>query len=126
MTKINLDRASTQKLIELYVEIGGTMGLYAETFQISKYNRLFKKKRAIEEQLKHRSGDHRNHLFELYTHKNMQVRLNAVHATYALDPKRSEAEFRAIYETRREPWASDAGMALAMLEMGISQLPNDP
>lgn len=126
MKRINFDMISTNELVNLYIEIGKTMGVYAETFQISKYNRLYEKKRAIQDALRRREGDHRHRLFELYSHKDMQVRLNAVNATYALDPKRAEAEFLAIYETRREPWAADAGMSLAILEMGTSQLPNDP
>jgi hypothetical protein len=59
-------------------------------------------------------------------HDNLHVRFSAVQSVYALDPGRAEAVLKHIADSKRQPWAGEAGMSLGLLEMGLSQLPDDP
>src|SRR5581483_2704952 len=48
--------------------------------EIARFNRLFDRKRAIQDELKARRGDQRRALLTLFDHPNAQVRLNAAEA----------------------------------------------
>jgi hypothetical protein len=56
----------------------------------------------------------------------MQVRLNAVGNTFALNRDAAERELRYIASSAPEPQGFDARMSLSMLELGLSLLPQDP
>ncbi|MEI5681021.1 MULTISPECIES: DUF2019 domain-containing protein [unclassified Mesorhizobium] len=124
--KATISKITDDELVARFIEISIAQGEASETFETTKFNRLFDRKQKLLGELRARQGDQRRLLFALYDHPNMQVRLNAAYATYALDPAGATAVFEAIVASKHFPWAGSAGMTLAMLEMGISQLPNDP
>lgn len=115
-----ISEMTNDELVARFIEISMAQGEAIETFQTAKFNRLFDRNQKILGELRACPGDQRRLLFALYDHPTMQVRLNAAYATYALDPARATAVFEAIVASKHFPWAGDAGMTLAMLEMGIS------
>lgn len=120
--KFDPNKATSEKLVAEFVELGVAQSVAMETMETAKYNRLFKKEATILAELKIRPGDHRRLLFPLYTHENIQVRLNAAKSTYALDPVAARGVIEAIANSRRFPWAGDAGMTLWGLDEGIAHL----
>jgi hypothetical protein len=120
--RIDLAKASPEQLVARFVEIGIAQSVAMAERNTSKYNRLFDKEAAVLRELKARPGDQRRLLFPLYNHENIQVRLNAAKSTYALDPAAAWAAIQAIADSRRFPWAGDAGMTLSNLDMGIARL----
>lgn len=109
-------------LVALFIEISTTQGKALETFETAKYNRLYDQNQEILDELQSRQGDQRVALFALYAHPDLQVRLNAAKATYALDPEAARIELETIAASKHYPFASNAGMTLALLDEGIGKL----
>ena len=126
MKAVSTRDMSTEMLIEKYIEIGIAQGEAIENFETAKFNRLFDQKAKLVRELRSRPGDERHRLLKLYDHPNLQVRLNAVNSTYALNPDAARRVFEEVQASKRFPWAGDAGMSLSMLEIGLSKLPEDP
>ena len=126
MKAVSTRDMSTEMLIEKYIEIGIAQGEAIENFETAKFNRLFDQKAKLVRELRSRPGDERHRLLKLYDHPNLQVRLNAVNSTYALNPDAARRVFEEVQASKRFPWAGDAGMSLSMLELGLSKLPEDP
>ena len=126
MKAVSTRDMSTEMLIEKYIEIGIAQGEAIENFDTAKFNRLFDQKAKLVRELRSRPGDERHRLLKLYDHPNLQVRLNAVNSTYALNPDAARRVFEEVQASKRFPWAGDAGMSLSMLELGLSKLPEDP
>jgi len=76
-------------------------------------------KQAVVEELQRRLGDQRSALLSLYDHENLQVRLNAVKNSLALAPEEGRRMLQAIRESKRQPYAGEAGMTLRALDRGI-------
>lgn len=86
---------------------------------IGRYNKLYLKMIAIEDELKSRPGDQRRALTALYNHPNAQVRLQAARISFALAPDAARRTIEEISEGKKEPQAGDARMTLRNLERGI-------
>ena len=86
--------------------------------EIAKFNVLFRRMRAIEEELKSRPGDQRRRLLNLFGHANIQVRLTAAEATLAVAPEAARQMLETIASSRKFPHAGHAGMTLAGLDDG--------
>lgn len=84
-----------------------------------RFNRLFWKMEAVEQELKQRRGDERRMLTSLYGHPNMQVRLMAAKATLAVAPEAARRLLEAIRDSGWPPQAGDAGMSLWNLDRGV-------
>ena len=121
MTK-RTENMSLDELLESFVEIGVAQGAAAEEFRISTVNKLFDRKRRVEEELRRRDNDQRRILIALYDHPNIQVRLNAAKSTYALNTAGARAVIQAIADSKISPWAGSAGMTLWSLDEGIGKL----
>lgn len=117
---------TSDELVDRFVEISVEQGKAAAFFETARFNRLLPKLSAVVRELRARPGDERHRLLKLYDHPVLQVRVNAARFAYALDPDAAIATFQAIKDSRRYPWAGDAGMSLSALEMGLSKLPEDP
>ncbi|WOK20669.1 DUF2019 domain-containing protein [Rhodopseudomonas sp. BAL398] len=85
----------------------------------TKYNRLFRKMRAVAEELKQRPGDQRRALHRLYAFDNMQVRLMAAKTTLAIAPIDARILLREIADAKWLVQSLDAGMCLWNLERGV-------
>ncbi|MGE0045694.1 MAG: DUF2019 domain-containing protein, partial [Hyphomonadaceae bacterium] len=77
MKRSDLSTMSDDHLVERFAEIALAQDRALLNDEISKFNELYREKRAVEDELKTRPGDQRRLLLRLYEHENAQVRLNA-------------------------------------------------
>ncbi len=119
MNKANLQDLSVEALIERYAAVGVAQYEAELDDNLRKFNRLVDDIIAVEAELKSRPGDQRTALLTLYDHANMQVRLNAAHATLAVAPQAARGLLVAIRDSRWMPQALHAGMSLWNLEKGV-------
>jgi hypothetical protein len=113
---------SDQQLVARFAEIGIAQDQALLGMEIGRFNKLFDEMVSIQEALKKRAGDQRRLLLPLYSHPNMQVRLNAAKATWSVDQQAARAQLEAIAASEHYPQAGDAGMALWAIDEGISEL----
>jgi hypothetical protein len=113
---------TNQEIIDRLVEISIRQGEAMELFETTKYNRLYKKNARLLQELRDRPGDGRHGLFPLYDHPNMQVKLNVARWTYTLDMPHARIALADIRDSRRFPYAGDAGMTLMLIDEGIGNL----
>ncbi|MBL8583373.1 MAG: DUF2019 domain-containing protein [Rhizobiaceae bacterium] len=125
MTK-SLAKITTEELVDRFVDLSIREGIASFEFDTRTFNRLFARHSAIARELRSRPGDQRFALFPLYKHPDMQVRLNAIGSTFALNREAAERELRFIARNAPDPQGFDARMSLSMLELGLSMLPDDP
>jgi Domain of unknown function (DUF2019) len=116
---------SRQELVDLFEKLSIAQGEAYAYFETAKANRYFRRRRAVVSELRHRETDERPALYALYSHRHPWVRMSVATSTYALNPERAKAVLAEIAATRLEPWRSNAGMSLALLANGMSQLPFD-
>lgn len=119
MKKVDVTKLSVDELVERYAAISVAQYQAEDNDNISKYNHLVDDLIAAQAELKSRAGDQRIALMKLYDHPNMQVRLNAAHATLGVAPEAARALLLAIRESRWMPQAMQAGMSLRNLENGV-------
>jgi hypothetical protein len=119
MKRVKLQDMTETQLLDRFTAIGIEQDQALLSRQHAKFNRLFDKMVAIEDELKARDGDQRRGLLSLYTHPNAQVRLNAIKATLAVAPEVARRALQALADSREYPQAADAGMSLLNLERGI-------
>jgi Domain of unknown function (DUF2019) len=118
MTRPNLQDMTVDQLMARYISIGVDQDGALLRNQYGKFNRLYDEKKAIENELKRRSGDQRRVLLRLYDHPNAQVRLNAAKATLAVAPEPARRKLQTMADSREFPQAGDAGMTLDFLDDG--------
>jgi hypothetical protein len=110
---------TSEQIVTRFAEIGVAQDYAMLGSDIAEYNRLFKAKVALVEELKARGSDQRRLLLKLYAHPNMQVRLNAAKATLAVAPGPAKEALQALTKNKLYSQAGDAGMCLWALEQGI-------
>ena len=89
--------------------------LYGDT---AKYNRLYRRIIAIEQELKDREGDKRTALAALFSHRNPQVRLMAAESTLFVAPEAARQTLQEIWDRKEFPQAAYAMGTLRALERG--------
>ena len=119
MSPSKLSNLSVSSLVERFTKIVIDQDHALEYFQTGKYNRLFRKMTAIEDELKSRAGDQRRALLTLFSHENVQVRLQAATATLAIEPGAARQLIETIAGSQKYPHAGHAGMRLLALDRGI-------
>jgi hypothetical protein len=118
MTQPALQRMTVTELVERFVAIGleqDKAELFGDTLR---FNPLYRKMLAVENELMARSGDQRRALIALHAHPNVQVRWKAAEATLAIAPEESRKTLKEIWASKRYPQAADAGMMLNALDEG--------
>ncbi|MGH6737332.1 MAG: DUF2019 domain-containing protein [Methyloceanibacter sp.] len=119
MKRVDLGKLSIEELFERYVAIGFAEEdavLYDDT---PGYNRLFRKEQAVVDELRSRPGDQRRLLLALYDHENLWVRLSAVRNSLVFAPEEGRRVLQEIVDSKRQPYAGDAGMTMRALDRGI-------
>jgi hypothetical protein len=86
--------------------------------KFSRYNRLFRRMVAIQEELKNRDGDQRIALVPLLEHPNPQVRYMAAEYTLLVAPVASRKALKDLSDKNIYPQAADARGTLWSLEAG--------
>ena len=117
--KTPLSQLTTDELVERFADLAAQHGDAIYYLETAKANRIFPKIKAVENELKSRSGDQRRELLRLYDHPNAFVRLNAAKATLALRPTTAREAIQKIADSKERPVSFEAGMSLAMLDEGI-------
>lgn len=119
MKRIKLSYTTTSDLVRLFAEICVVQDEASLGGEIAKFNRLFKRMMEVSNELKSRDGDQRSELIALFSHPNMQVRVQAAKLTLAVAPVEARAQLQAIADSQWFPQAGDAGMSLLNLERGV-------
>lgn len=109
------------ELVDLYVETGIQQYKALDDGNTRLFGRLLPTSMGIEKELKSRDGDQRSALLPLYSHPNLQVRLNAARATRAIAPDVARSSLERISELNWNPQSMDAGMSLWFWDEGISK-----
>lgn len=117
--QVNLEKLSVEELFERYVEIGLAEENAILYDDIPGYNQLFRKEQAVVDELESRPGDQRKILLRLYGHENLWVRMNAAKDTLALAPEDGRRVLQQIVDSKKQPYAGNAGMTLWTLDEGI-------
>jgi hypothetical protein len=118
MTRVNLDQLTTNELVERFAEIGIAQDDALFHDQYGKFNRLYDKMKAIDDELRRRGRDARLVLRTLYMHPNLQVRLQAARWSLGVAPDEARKVIQGIFDLGLYPQAGDAGMCLSNLDDG--------
>ncbi len=110
---------SNEALVQRFAEICVQQDIALLADEISKFNKLYKQKSAVNAELITRGAEARLALLKLYEHPNMQVKLEAAKATLAVAPKEARSMIESIAASSWMPQAGDAGMCLWTLDEGI-------
>lgn len=116
--KNSLASMSDDDLVALFTEIGLQQDRAELEGEIAKLKRLTFKLWGVEEELKSRPGDQRQLLSPLYGHRNAWVRINAIEATLAVNPKEARRQLEILAETHEHPPSARAKGALRGLDDG--------
>lgn len=120
MKRVDLKKLTPDELLERYVAIGlaeEDAVLYDDSS--SHYNKLFRKEQAVVDEMQSRPGDQRRLLLTLYDHESVWLRLSAVKNSLVFAPDEGRQVLASIVESRRQPYAGEAGMTLRALDKGI-------
>ena len=117
--KVDVTKLSVELLVERFVAISEAQDDASLYGDIPEFNRLYRLKVAVVDELQRRPGDQRSVLLPLYDHENLQVRLNAVTGTLALAPEEGRRVLQEMAVSMKQPYAGDAGMTLRALDKGI-------
>ncbi len=115
---MKLSYMTAEQLVAKCIEIGSAQYDALMMDEIAKFNRLFDKIVAVEDELQRREGDQRRLLLALYDHENPQVRLNAIKATLAIAPDLGRKALEALAEAGEGIQSMDAGMCIFGLDDG--------
>lgn len=116
--KAELEKLTTEELVERFTQIGIQQDEAERHSEIPKFNRLFFQMQAVIFELKERDGDQRAALTSLYNHDNMQVRLQAAKATLAVAPQEAREVLEYIASSGWFPQAGDARGMMKALDEG--------
>jgi flagellin-specific chaperone FliS len=124
MKRTALSKLTVEELVERFIENCMAQDEALLENDSAKFNRLFRKMRAIVEELKLRPGDQRHALLNLYQHSNIQVRLKAAKNSLAVAPEEARQQLQQITDSQitdsqEYPQAMEAGMSLWNLERGV-------
>jgi hypothetical protein len=116
--RVLLGKMTAAELVQRYTAISMEQYEAIENDEISRFNRLFVLRHAVEAELKRREGDQRRALISLLQHRNLQVRLNAATDTLRVAPEAARRALETIRDTHWMPYAADATGRLRGLDEG--------
>ena len=82
-------------------------------------HKLYGQMKEVDTELRARGEDARRALLRLYSHPNMQVRLQAAKRTLAVAPDAARHVIEEIKKSQWFPQAGEAGMTLRNLASGV-------
>lgn len=110
---------TVDELVDRFAEIGVAQDQALLYNEISKFTRLYWQMKDVDIELRARGEDARRMLLRLYSHPNMQVRLQAATRTLAVAPHAARQVIESISESNWFPQAGEAGMTLWNLDRGV-------
>lgn len=111
-----LASSSVDQLISAYVTIGVEQYESTQTHEVSRYNRLFKKRREITAELRRRGPNTVRALLPLLSHPNLQVILMAAEDLMDLEPARCRVAFEYVKASQIMTQAADASLSLKIMD----------
>lgn len=119
MKRAAVPEMTDEQLVERYVVLNEAQDEAVLYDGGPEYNRLFDLMVEVVDELQRRPGDMRTLLLALYDHQNTWVRMNAAKHTLAFAPEEGRRVLQDIADSKVQPYAGSAGMALWALEEGI-------
>ena len=119
MKSDKLSDMSMDALINHFAEIGVLQDDALWNGKYSYFNRLYDRMDKVDKELRSRGLDARCALSRLFTHPNIQVRLQAAKFSLGVEPAGAYRVIKDISNSKLFPQAGDAGMTLVNLERGI-------
>jgi Domain of unknown function (DUF2019) len=104
--QINLKAMTVDELVDRFAEIGIAQDTAELMGEISKFNKLYRQMKDVDTELRARGEDARRALLRLYSHPNMQVRLQAAKKTLGVAPEAARQLIETISESN---WVSASG-----------------
>ena len=96
MKRTTLTDLPTADLVRLFAKIVVAQDEADLGGELAKFKRLFFRMKDVANELRSRDGDQRVKLLSLFSHPNMQVRLQAAKQTLAVAPREARAQLQAI------------------------------
>lgn len=118
MSSGDLRSLSEQQLIERFRQHALDQESALWDSNTRKYNRLYDKIKAIENELRARGPEARKTLLVLLDDPNLRVRYEAARRCLAISPERAMAALQTIVASHLMPVAGAAGMTLENLKSG--------
>jgi hypothetical protein len=118
MNDTEFGKMTVHQLVEQFTLVTLNQFQAERRTEFGKYNELYKKMTAIEQELKSRPGDQRAALIPLLSHPNPQVRLMAAQWTLAVAPSAARQALQELWDRREFPQAADAMGTMQALERG--------
>jgi Domain of unknown function (DUF2019) len=118
MKSKKLIEMTVDELVERFAEIGLAEDRALDNDEYRKFNKLYGQIDEVDRELRARGREARLALTRLYTHPNMQVRLEAAKWSFALAPQAARQVIQAIADSKWPPQYLDAGMTLINLDNG--------
>ena len=118
MTKKSLEHMTIQELIAAYERIVLEQDQSFRLEKNTKFNKEFKIRVAIVEELRMRPGDQREALAPLLDRRDPWMRICVVEDTYSLDPERARKYMQTVADYRFDPYKGRAASSLGLWDMG--------
>jgi Domain of unknown function (DUF2019) len=119
MGQPSLSTMTIDQLVDRFAEIGIAQDNALWNEKYSYFNRLYDRMDEVDKELRSRGHDARSALSRLFTHSNVQVRLQAAKFSLGVEPANAYQVIKSVSESSLFPQAGDAGMTLVNLERGI-------
>jgi len=120
MTKKSFEHMMIQELIAAYEQIVLEQDQSFRFEKNTKFNKEFKIRVAIVEQLRSRPGDQREALAPLLDRREPWMRICVAEDTYSLDPERSRKYMQTVADYRFDPYKGRAASSLGLWDMGYT------
>jgi hypothetical protein len=120
MTKKSFEHMTIQELIAAYEQIVLEQDQSFRFEKNTKFNKEFKIRVAIVEQLRSRPGDQREALAPLLDRREPWMRICVAEDTYSLDPERSRKYMQTVADYRFDPYKGRAASSLGLWDMGYT------
>jgi len=120
MTKKSFEQMTIQELIAAYEQIVLEQDQSFRFEKNTKFNKEFKIRVAIVEQLRSRPGDQREALAPLLDRREPWMRICVAEDTYSLDPERSRKYMQTVADYRFDPYKGRAASSLGLWDMGYT------
>jgi Domain of unknown function (DUF2019) len=120
MTKKSFEHMTIQELIAAYEQIVLEQDQSFRFEKNTKFNKEFKIRVAIVEQLRSRPGDQRKALAPLLDRREPWMRICVAEDTYSLDPERSRKYMQTVADYRFDPYKGRAASSLGLWDMGYT------
>ncbi len=120
MMKSSFSDMSLQELVAAYEQIVMAQDQSLREDKISKFNKEYKIREAIVDELRSRPDDQRNVLVPLLDRREPWMRICVASDTYSLNPERSREYMQTVADYRFDPYKGRAASSLGLWDIGYT------